>query len=175
MIFILILVNVVTLYLSFAWWLCVNIQINIKFATICPQKWNRGKGSSINDVTQLLIIFDTCTPHRHTFLPSLVLLSQNPWYPLLLRSWRHLWTAPKVIHGDRWAVVYVVFQLIIFMDIVLEECLRIEILKTFIIWYAKYFKILLQYWFLQNGFYASFKCVCKILSAWRMDTWKLNH
>jgi hypothetical protein len=27
----------------------------------------KNKGSSINDVTQFLIIFDTPSPHRHTY------------------------------------------------------------------------------------------------------------
>ncbi len=32
---------------------------------------------------------------------SLVRLSQNPWYPLPLRPWRHLWTA--LSHFSSWA------------------------------------------------------------------------
>ncbi len=52
------------------------------------------KGSSINDDIQFWTIFDTPSPHRHAFIiKAYLLLSQNPWYPLLLRLWRRLWTA----------------------------------------------------------------------------------
>ncbi len=55
------------------------------------------KGSSINYVTLFLIIFEKPSPIVTLFSNMVSIeLSQNPWFPLPLMPWRHLWTAPKI-------------------------------------------------------------------------------
>ncbi len=63
-----------------------------------------GKWSSINDVTQIWIIFDTPSTHRHPFHRPIGLRTgvTKSLTPLPLKSWRHLWTTPNyaLMHYD---------------------------------------------------------------------------
>ena len=58
-----------------------------------------GKGSSINDATQFWTIFDPLVAPPPLIMRlinrTLFMSSQNPWPPLYLRPWLHLWTTPN--------------------------------------------------------------------------------